>query len=218
MARELQGPARTSQEASQDWDPDPADSRAFSSLLRTLPRAGRRERSGLKGPPFPRARAGGCPSPRRPRNRGGEAPGWRKAGPSASASCRGSGSRSPPAGHPLAGVPSHLSRCRLCGPGRMPLFISRAPLPFDSPLPSVSADLCVLGIQLEARTGRVTATLNPASAPPSTPGQSLRAMRGLLVMPGPARGFVGISGPGQGGASPQMGPEVLLVNVTSRGE
>ena len=87
VARELQGPAQTSQEASQYWDPDPADSRAFLSLLRTLPRAGGRERSGLKGPPFPRAWAGGCPSPRRPRNRGGEAPGWRKAGPSASASC-----------------------------------------------------------------------------------------------------------------------------------
>lgn len=87
LARELQGPAQTSQEASQYWDPDPADSRAFLSLLRTLPRAGGRERSGPKGPPFPRAWAGGCPSPRRPRNRGGEAPGWRKAGPSASASC-----------------------------------------------------------------------------------------------------------------------------------
>lgn len=87
VARELQGPARASQEASQDWDPDPANSRAFSSLLRTLPRAGGRQRSGLKGPPFPRARAGGCPSPRRPGNRGGEARGWKKAGPSASASC-----------------------------------------------------------------------------------------------------------------------------------
>lgn len=36
-ARERQGPARTSQEASQDWDPDAADSRAFTSLPRTLP-------------------------------------------------------------------------------------------------------------------------------------------------------------------------------------
>lgn len=95
---------------------------------------------------------------------------------------RPSPSLPPPDGQPLAGSP-RPSRCRLCGPGRMPLFISQTPLPFDSPLPGVSADLCVLGIQLEARTARVTAAPNPASAPASTLAAprclSCCALRGL---------------------------------------
>ena len=137
--------------------------------------------------------------------RSGEAPGGRKAGPSASASRKPapalpalSPPRRPPDGQPLAEVPSRPSRCSLCGPRRMPPFISRTPLPFDSPLPSVSANLCVLGIQLEERTERVTASPNPASAPPSTRPAELQAARGLLVTPGPALGFVGISCRGVG--------------------
>lgn len=67
---------------------------------------------------------------------------------------------SPPA--PRAAVFVAREECLSLSPG--------TPLPFDSPLCSVSADLCVLGIQLEKRTERVTAARNPASAPPSTPG------------------------------------------------
>lgn len=98
----------------------------------------------------------------------------------------------------------------------MPLFISQTPLPFDFLLPSVSADLCVLGIQLEERTERVTASLNPAPAPLSTP-------RGAEGSAGPAspgalhwalRGLAALWGWGWGIL--QMGPEVMLVNVTSQ--
>ena len=189
-AREWQGPARTSQEASQDRDPDPADSGAFSSLPRTLPVGERGQASkdplsperGLEG--F-QARGATGTEEGKPQVRGRQAlQPWPPVH-----GLRLSGSWPPPTGHPLSGVPFHPSRCRLCGPGRMPLFISRVPLPFDSSLPSVSADLCVLGIQLEARTERVTAALNPASAPPSTPGGacglrgaclSCQAQRGAL--------------------------------------
>lgn len=95
------------------------------------------------------------------------------------------------------GFPSYPSSCSLCGPGRMPLFISPMPLPFDSLLSSISADLCVLGIQLGERTERVTAAPNPASAALSTPAGAA-GVQDLLVMPGPVLGFVGISCPGWG--------------------
>lgn len=125
----------------------------------------------------------------------------------------------PPDGQPLARVPSQPSCCSLCGPGRMPLFICWTPLPFDSPLPSVSADLCVLGIQLEERTERVTGAPNPTSAPPSTPGGAAGG-----VVPachaGPALCWAlwGLAAWWRGwGGTLQMGPEVMLVNVTSLG-
>lgn len=89
------------------------------------------------------------------------------------------------------------------------------PLPFDSLLSSVSADLCVLGIQLEERTERVTAARNPASAPLSTPGGAA-GWRGLLVMRALRWALWGLAaGVGVGGTL-QMGPEVTLVNVTSQ--
>ena len=44
---------------------------------------------------------------------------------------------------------------------------------------------------------RMTAAPNPAPAPPSTPGGAACSM-GLLVMPGPALGFMGISRLGWG--------------------
>lgn len=98
-------------------------------------------------------------------------------------------------------------------PGKNASLYIRTPLPFDSPLHSVSADLCVLRIQLEARKARVTAAPNPASAPASTLGRAAGGW-GLLVMLGPAPGFVGISCRGWGAL--QMRPGVTLVNVTSR--
>lgn len=98
-------------------------------------------------------------------------------------------------------------------PGKNASLYIRTPLPFDSPLHSVSADLCVLRIQLEARKARVTAAPNPASAPASTLGRAAGGW-GLLVMLGPTRGFVGISCRGWG--APQMRPGVTLVNVTSQ--
>lgn len=115
----------------------------------------------------------------------------------------GSPSRGP---HRPRGLPS-------LWPGKNASLYIRTPLPFDSPLRSVSADLCVLRIQLEARKARVTAAQNPALAPASTLGRAAGG-RGLLVMLRPARGFVGISCRGWG--APQMRPEVTLVNVTSR--
>lgn len=115
----------------------------------------------------------------------------------------GSPSRGP---HRPRGLPS-------LWPGKNASLYIRTPLPFDSPLRSVSADLCVLRIQLEARKARVTAAQNPASAPASTLGRAAGG-RGLLVMLRPARGFVGISCRGWGAL--QMRPEVTLVNVTSR--
>lgn len=98
-------------------------------------------------------------------------------------------------------------------PGKNASLYIRTPLSFDSPLHSVSADLCVLRIQLEARKARLTAAPNPASAPASTLGRAAGGW-GLLVMLGPAPGFVGISCRGWG--APQMRPGVTLVNVTSR--
>lgn len=59
----------------------------------------------------------------------------------------------------------------------------------------------------------MTAALNPASAPTSTLCRAAGGW-GLLVMLGPARGFVGISCRGWGAL--QMRPGVTLVNVTSR--
>lgn len=83
------------------------------------------------------------------------------------------------------GAPSPC--CSLCGPERMLLFISWTPLPFDSPLPSISADLCVLGIQLEARTERVTGARIPPQPlqarllePPRPAFLSCRALRWAL--------------------------------------
>lgn len=63
----------------------------------------------------------------------------------------------------------------------------RTPLLFDSPLPSVSADLCVLGIQLDERMERVTGAPNPASAPPSTPARWSCRQRGACLSCGAQR-------------------------------
>nr|XP_020032707.1 ephrin type-A receptor 7-like [Castor canadensis] len=111
------------------------------------------------------------------------------------------------------GVPSAPRTPQSLWPGKNASLYLRTPLPFDSPLCSVSADLCVLGIQLEARTARVTAAPNPAPAPRSTLGGAAGGA-GLLVMLALRAAFVGISCRGRG--APQMGPEVMLVNVTSR--
>ena len=54
------------------------------SILRMLPGAGRSKRPGVRDAHTPQG-AGWHPSPRHHVSRGGEAPGWRKAGPSASA-------------------------------------------------------------------------------------------------------------------------------------
>lgn len=125
----------------------------------------------------------------------------KKAGPSGLSLLRTgplSGVLASPAGHPLAGVPlPSPQRCQSLWPGRMPLLSPGRPF-LDSPLPSVSADLCMLGIQLEALDRESAAALESRLGPSEHAPTELAGHAGLLVMPGPVHGFVGISSLGRG--------------------
>lgn len=150
-------------------------------------------------------------------SRGGEAPGWRKQAHQPLPPARALPAPSPSRWAALHRGPLPPLTLQALWPGKNASLYLWMPLPFDSPLPSVSADLCVLGIQLEERTERMTAAPNPASAPPSTPGGvwAVRACLSCRALRWALWGLADWVG-GRGGTL-QMGPEVMLVNVTSQG-